>query len=71
MGCLISSWPFRERKITRYTPEKTDPRDADLISFLPPQGKFLETRLSSSTERETLAQRGSAPRRALLTCRPV
>lgn len=46
----------REREITRYTPEKTDPRDADLISFLPPQGKFLETRLCSSTERETLAQ---------------
>jgi len=46
----------REREITRYTPEKTDPRDADLISFLPPQGKFLEARLSSSVERETLAQ---------------
>lgn len=46
----------REREITRYTPEKTDPRDADLISFLPPQGKFLDTRLSRSTERETLAQ---------------
>jgi transposase len=46
----------RDREIPRYTPEKTDPRDADLISFLPPQGKFLETRLSSSSERETLAQ---------------
>jgi transposase len=46
----------REREITRYTPEKTDPRDADLISFLPPQGKFLETRLSSSVERDALAQ---------------
>lgn len=46
----------REREITRYTPEKTDPRDADLISFLPPQGKFLETRLSDSVERDALAQ---------------
>lgn len=46
----------REREITRYTPEKTDPRDADLISFLPPQGKFLETRLPSSVERDALAQ---------------
>jgi transposase len=46
----------REREITRYTPEKTDPRDADLISFLPPQGKFLETRLPGSIERDALAQ---------------
>lgn len=46
----------REREITRYTPEKTDPRDADLISFLPPQGKFLETRLPTSVERDALAQ---------------
>lgn len=46
----------REREITRYTPEKTDPRDADLISFLPHQGKFLDTRLSSSSERDALTQ---------------
>ena len=46
----------REREITRYTPEKTDPRDADLISFLPHQGKFLDTRLAPTPEREALAQ---------------
>jgi transposase len=46
----------REREITRYTLEKTDPRDADLISLLPAQGKFLETRLPSSPERDALAQ---------------
>jgi len=46
----------REREITRYTPEKTDPRDADLISFLPHQGKFLDTRLAPTPERDALAQ---------------
>lgn len=46
----------REREITRYTPEKTDPRDADLISFLPHQGKFLDTRLPATVERYALAQ---------------
>lgn len=46
----------RERESTRYTPEKTDPRDADLIALLPAQGKFVETVLSPTTERETLAQ---------------
>lgn len=46
----------REREITRYTPEKTDPRDADLISLLPHQGKFLELRLPATPERDALAQ---------------
>jgi transposase len=46
----------REREGTRFTPEKTDPRDADLISFLPPQGKFLDVRLPASAERDALAQ---------------
>lgn len=46
----------REREITRYTPEKTDPRDADLISFLPAQGKFLELRLPATAERDVLGQ---------------
>ncbi len=46
----------REREGTRYTPEKTDPRDADLIALLPAQGKFVETALAPTTQRETLAQ---------------
>ena len=46
----------REREGTRFTSEKTDPRDADLIALLPAQGKFIETGLSPTTERETLAQ---------------
>lgn len=35
----------REREATRYTPEKRDPRDADLISELAAAGKILEARL--------------------------
>lgn len=46
----------REREITRYTLEKTDPRDADLISLLPAQGKFLDTRLPTTSERDAMAQ---------------
>jgi hypothetical protein len=33
---------------SRYTPEKTDPRDADLIGQLATQGRFTDTQLSSS-----------------------
>jgi transposase len=46
----------REREITRYTLEKTDPRDADLISLLPAQGKFLDSRLPATAERDALAK---------------
>jgi transposase len=49
----------REREGTRYTPEKRDPRDADLIALLALQGKFTETQLPASHERaalETLAR---------------
>jgi transposase len=38
----------REREATRFTPEKRDPRDADLICELVASGKILEARLFSS-----------------------
>lgn len=45
----------REREGTRYTPERTDPRDADLVALLAAQGKITETRLPASSERAALA----------------
>lgn len=44
----------RERESTRYTPEKMDPRDADLIALLAGQGKFMEVRLPQTRERAAL-----------------
>lgn len=38
----------RAREESRYTPEKTDPRDADLIGQLVVQGRFTDTRLPPS-----------------------
>jgi len=46
----------KEREITRFNPEHTDPRDADLICSLPHQGKFTECRLPRTRERDALWQ---------------
>lgn len=44
----------REREGTRYTPEKRDPRDADLVALLALQGKFTETQLPATHDRAAL-----------------
>jgi transposase len=46
----------RAREESRYTPEKTDPRDADLIGQLATQGRFTDTRLPSSDDEDAAAQ---------------
>lgn len=42
----------RAREESRYTPEKTDPRDADLIGQLASQGRFTDTRLPMTPEED-------------------
>src|SRR5829696_6328547 len=44
----------RERETTRYTPEKTDPRDADLACSLAENGRFTEARLAVCAKRGAL-----------------
>lgn len=44
----------REREATRYTPEKTDPRDADLACSLVESGRFTEARLPVCARRSAL-----------------
>ncbi|HUE87122.1 MAG TPA: transposase [Vicinamibacterales bacterium] len=46
----------RAREESRYTPEKTDPRDADLIGQLATQGRFTEMRLPASHEEDAAWQ---------------
>ena len=46
----------RAREESRYTPEKTDPRDAELIAQLAVQGRFTDTRLPASTEEDAAWQ---------------
>ena len=46
----------RAREESRYTPEKTDPRDADLIAQLAVQGRFTDTQLPSSDDEDALWQ---------------
>jgi transposase len=44
----------REREATRYTPEKMDPRDADLACILVESGKFTQARLPKCAERSAM-----------------
>ena len=44
----------RERETTRYTPEKLDPRDADLACELAENGRFTEARLPACAKRAAL-----------------
>lgn len=44
----------REREITRYNREKTDPRDAELIAALAAEGKITDTGLPKTHARATL-----------------
>jgi transposase len=44
----------RERETTRYTPEKLDPRDADLACELTESGRFTEARLPKCAKRAAL-----------------
>ena len=44
----------REREATRYTPEKMDPRDADLACSLAESGRFTEGRLARCEKRAAL-----------------
>lgn len=46
----------RAREESRYTPEKTDPRDADLIGQLASQGRFTDTRLPMTSEEDAAWQ---------------
>jgi transposase len=46
----------RAREESRYTPEKTDPRDADLVGQLTIQGRFTDTQLPSSRDEDAAAQ---------------
>jgi len=46
----------RAREESRYTPEKTDPRDADLIAQLAVQGRFTDTRLATSHDEDAAWQ---------------
>lgn len=46
----------RAREESRYTPEKTDPRDADLIGQLATQGRFTEMALPSSHDEDAAWQ---------------
>jgi transposase len=45
----------REREGTRFNPERSDPRDADLVAMLTAQGKITETQLPETHERAALA----------------
>jgi transposase len=44
----------RAREETRFTPDRSDPKDADLIAQLTAEGKFIEARLPSSRPWATL-----------------
>lgn len=44
----------REREATRYTPEKMDPRDADLACILVEGGKFTQAHLPKCAERSAM-----------------
>lgn len=46
----------RAREECRYTPEKTDPRDADLIAQLAVQGRFTDTQLPHTQDEDALWQ---------------
>jgi transposase len=46
----------RAREESRYTPEKTDPRDADLIGQLATRGRFTDTQLPCSDDEDAAAQ---------------
>lgn len=46
----------RAREESRYTPEKTDPRDADLIGQLATQGRFTEMQLPASHDEDAACQ---------------
>jgi len=46
----------RAREESRYTPEKTDPRDADLIGQLAAQGRFTDTRLPLTSDEDAAWQ---------------
>lgn len=46
----------RAREESRYTPEKTDPRDADLIGQLAAQGRFTDTRLPTTSDEDAAWQ---------------
>lgn len=46
----------RAREESRYTPEKTDPRDADLIAQLALQGRITETQLPLSRDEDAMWQ---------------
>jgi transposase len=46
----------RAREESRYTPEKTDPRDADLVGQLAAQGRFTERQLPSTSEEDAVWQ---------------
>lgn len=46
----------RAREEARYTPEKTDPRDADLAGQLALQGRFTDTRLPSTHDEDAFWQ---------------
>jgi len=45
----------RERETVRYTPEKTDPRDADLACSLMERGQFTDARLPRCEKRAAMA----------------
>ena len=44
----------REREATRFTPEKTDPRDADLACILVKDGKFTQAQLPKCAQRAAM-----------------
>ena len=46
----------RAREESRYTPEKTDPGDADLIGQLAAQGRFTDTRLPLTSDEDAAWQ---------------
>jgi len=46
----------RAREESRYTPEKTDPRDAELIAQLASQGRFTDTRLAVTADEDAAWQ---------------
>src|SRR3990172_5355109 len=57
-GCVLVQ-PLsvaRAREESRYTLEKTDPRDADLIAELVTHGRFTDTRLPASRAEDSLWQ---------------
>lgn len=46
----------RAREESRYTPEKTDPRDADLIGQLAAQGRFTDAQLPRTCDEDAASQ---------------